>query len=333
MQSTIFGTVTMLILLVSLSVVFAEEFGKLEFGGKYEGEFGYVMAEGDDESDFSMAKAELEAQMRLAPNVSGHALFLYEQGKHNDNVTVEEGTVDLKLPVKPFQELSLSLGVMIVPFGEFNSHFVSDPFTKDIGETRHGALRLAASHEIVNTSVAFYNGKVDVEGSNNAQISDMAARVAFSLPEAAFGKGMTISLGASFITNVAEAGDLHVLCASGVSERCMGSGGFICLGAMGVFLEGEVITALGDIESLDGMTLKPRAFNVELGYSLPGIPVEIAGRFEQLSEDGDNSTDRFGGVVSIGLFKKTASLAIEFLRTSNSDSAYNSIGGQLAAGF
>lgn len=312
----------------------AEEYGKVEFSGVLEEEFGYVIGEGDDESDLVLATVELGADVSLGQNLDGHVLLLYEQGENDDNIAVDEGTVDLRLPVPLPAELSLSLGRMYIPFGEFNSHFVGDPFTLEIGEANEVALRLSASHEMVEVSVALYNKEVSVEGSNSDQISDIAARIAASAPENALGEDIGLSLGASFITNITGTDGLtDMIGDSEVLERTMGLGGFASFGAMGVFLEGEVVLALGDIELPDGGTFKPRAFNVELGYSLPGMPVEIAGRFEQLSENGDNSTNRFGGVVSLGLFDETASLALELLRTDDGDTAENSIVGQLAVEF
>ena len=328
MRFTFISIVAVLIVVIPCCMAFAGESAKVEFSGALEGEFGYVMAEDDDESDFALATVELGADVSLSPNVDGHILFLYEQGENEDNIAVDEGTIDLELPATLPVGLSLSLGRVYVPFGEFNSHFVADPFTLDIGETGQIALQISASHEIVEASAAFYNEEVD----DSSQIGDMAARVAASAPEGALGEDIGLSLGASFITNMAGTDGLTDMISGEVSERVMGLGSFISLSAMGAFLEAEVVMALGDIEAPGGGTLKPRAFNVELGYSLPDTPVEIAGKFERLSEDGDNSTNRFGGVVSIGLFDETASLALEFLRTDDG-AAENSIVGQLAVEF
>jgi len=333
MQSVFMGMVVALMTLTSFCLAFADEAegesAKVEFSGALEVEFGYVMAEDDDASDFALSTVELSADVSLMSNVNGHILFLYEQGGNDDNIAVDEGTIDLKLPVTLPVGLSLSLGRMYVPFGQFNSHFVADPFTLDIGETGQIALQISASHEMVEASAAVYNEEVD----DSSQIGDMAARVAVSAPEGALGEDIGLSLGASFITNMAGTDGLTDMIGGEVSETAMGLGGFISINAMEVFLEGEIVMALSDIEIPDGETLKPRAFNVELGYSLPNTPIEIAGRFEQLSEDGDNSTNRFGGVVSIGLFDETASLALEFLRTDDGDTAENSIVGQLAVEF
>jgi hypothetical protein len=118
-----------------------------------------------------------------------------------------------------------------------------------------------------------------------------------------------------------------------ILARAKGVGGFVSFGAKGAFLEGEFISALDDVQLPDGGTLKPTAFNVELGMCLPNMPVEIAGRYEQVTEDGDNTINRFGGVVSLRLFSETTALAVEFLRTEDGDNAENSIVSQLAVEF
>ena len=339
MRLTFTVIVAALMVLAPLCLAFADEeaeqSAKLEFSGTLEEEFGYVMAEGDDESDFAIAKVELSGDVSLGPNVDGHVLFLYEQGENDDNIVVDEGTISLKLPITLPAELSLSLGRMCIPFGEFNSHFVTDPFTVDIGETYQVALQVLTSYEMVELSAAFYNEEVDIEGGNNSQINDIAARIAASVPEGVMGKDMNVLLGASLITNMAGTDGLTDVIGDGVlSEKAVGLGGFTSISVMNVFLEGEVVLALSDIQLPDGRTLKPRAINLELGCCLPFLSsVEVAGRFEQLSEVGGDSTNRFGGVVSIGIFDDTACFALEFLRTDDGDAAESSIVGQLAIEF
>ena len=184
-------------------------------------------------------------------------------------------------------------------------------------------------------SAALYNEEVDIEGGSNSQVNDIAVRIAASVPEGTMGKDMNVLFGVSLITNMAGTDGLTDVIGDGVlSEKAMGLGGFTSINAMNVFLEGEVVLALSDIQLSDGGTLKPRAINLELGYCLPFLSsVEVAGRFEQLSESGGDSTNRFGGVVSMGLFGDTACFALEFLRTDDSDAAESSIVGQLAVEF
>ena len=311
-----------------------ERYGGIELSGLLENEFGYVIIEGENESDFTLATVELGADVCLGPNVEGHVLFLYEQGENDDNIAVDESTIGFKLPNFLPVELSLSLGRMYVPFGEFNSHFITDPFTLDVGETNEIAFQLSAVHEIVEIAAALYNDAVSVESGNNTQITDIAARIAASASEGALGENVSLLLGVSFITNIVGSdGFCDMIGNNEVSERAPGMGGFISVSAIGAFLESEFTLALSDTELPDSKMLKPRAFNVELGYSFPKLPVQIAGKFERLSENGDNSINRFGGVVTIGLFDEAASLALEFLRTDDDNATEHSITGQLSAEF
>ena len=117
-------------------------------------------------------------------------------------------------------------------------------------------------------------------------------------------------------------------------RRFLACGGFISLSALGASLETEFIQVVDNIQIPDGDgILKPRAFNAELGYSLPDMPVSIAARFEQFSENGHNHTRRFGGVASLSLFGGASSLTLEFLRTDDGDITEDSIVTQLAVEF
>ncbi|MFC1715139.1 LbtU family siderophore porin [Candidatus Poribacteria bacterium] len=307
-------------------------FGGIEFSGALESEFCHVAGNGDSGNDFVLSTVELGAAVPLGQSVSGSVVFLYEQGENDDNIAVDEGLINLSVPVVPATDLALSLGLMCVPFGEFSSHFLADPYTVDIGETSQLALQLSASHKMLNASAAIYNEEVEIEGSSNARIGDMAFRVAASMPEGVLGDGGSLMVGTSFITNMAGTDGLGDN--GSVLARAKGLGSFISFSVMGAFLEGEFIQALDDMQPSNGDSAsKPHAFNMELGYSFSNIPVEVAGRYERLSENEDDSTNRFGGVVSLGLFRETTSLALEFLHTESGHGDENSIVSQLALEF
>ena len=312
-----------------------DEFGSVEFRGVLEGEFGHVIAEEDIGNDFTLATVELGTDVSLGPNVSGHVVFLYEQGENDDNIAIDTGTIDLGIPTDSPVKLSLSFGLMCVPFGEFGSHFLADPYTLEIGETSQLALQLGAAYKVVSVSAALYNEEVDVVGDSNTQIGDVAARIAISAPEGILGDDGAFTVGTSFITNVAGTDGLSDMIEnSEILERTAGLGGFISLRALGASLETEFIQVVDNIQMPDGDgILKPRAFNAELGYSLPDMPVSIAARFEQFSENGHNHTRRFGGVASLSLFGGASSLTLEFLRTDDGDITEDSIVTQLAVEF
>ena len=121
----------------------------------------------------------------------------------------------------------------------------------------------------------------------------------------------------------------------------LGIGVFTSVGLSGAFLEGGFITALGDFsgETATGETFesKPWALNAEIGYApeiLP-IPIEVAAKFERLHQNEDANVNRFGGVISAGLFGEMAVIAVEFLRTDagNESDIENTLTFQLSAEF
>ncbi len=50
---------------------------------------------------------------------------------------------------------------MYVSFGNFNSHFISDPITLAIGETRESAALVGYANDYVDTSAGAFNGDID----------------------------------------------------------------------------------------------------------------------------------------------------------------------------
>jgi len=309
-----------------------EESSKLEFSGIMESNFSYITNESEDESDLYLNKMELSADASLNPRVNGHLLFAYEHGE-NESITLDEGSVDLKFPVKPL-EFSLSLGRVVVPFGVFNTHFATEPFTLEMGEIKHNAISISLSHSIIEASVALYNSETKVDGEDTSHIKDFSAMIKGSTPENFLAGKASISLGVSFIRDVTGLESISdMLGESTVAKKVAGVNGFASLNVMGVFLEGELIQTLDDLEASEGKELKPSSFNIELGYRLPDLPIELAGKFEQLSKREGNSTKRFGGVISTGFAHDKASLKLEILRIDDGEAAQNAITTQLAINF
>lgn len=310
--------------------VFAEENEVIKFSGILEEEFGYISAEDDKTSNFALATAELGADISVNSNVTGKLVFIYEQGKNGDLIVIDEGTISMKLPIeKP--SLSFSIGYLTLPYGEFNSHFVSDPYSLEIGETKRVALSVSTNfYEAFDLSLAIYNGKTKAVGDND-HINDLVSRLAFNLPE---NENLSLKIGGSLISNIAEVDGLtEAILTDVLLEKSIGLGSFASINVSGAFLEFEFITAIKDIELKNNGKLKPQTFNIELGYSIPSTPITLAGKFEKLSEKEDESISRVGGLLSFDLFKENSSFSLEFLRTDNDGSIENSFVGQLAISF
>lgn len=88
----------------------------------------------DDASDLTLATAQLGFEGRVNEQVGGNIILLYEEG---GELEIDEAAIRLEQG-----RGSLRAGRLYLPFGAFNSHFISDPLTLELGETRQTALVL-----------------------------------------------------------------------------------------------------------------------------------------------------------------------------------------------
>ena len=332
-----FGLVAVLTFLVPIWGALADGEGEsdkaIAFSGALEGELDALWSD-EAESQFTLATAQLGMDVSLAKQAGGHLVLLYEQGENDDNIAVDEATIDLLLLTADPLEIGLSVGRMYVPFGEFDSHFVADPFTLEIGETNQVALQLSASYGVAKLLTAIYNGNVSQCESGASHVSDMAAKIVVAPSLGFLAKSLDASFGASFITDISQSdGLLDVIAGDGISKGAMGLEGFIRASAKGVFLVAEFAGALSDIQLLDAEKMKPHSFNVELGCSLHHLPMEVALKFEQLSLAAESTTNRFGAALSHSFFDDAVSFTLELLRTLDDEAKETSVVSQLAVEF
>jgi hypothetical protein len=300
---------------------------RITISGVLEAEAGFVSTdfadaaqEDTDESDIVLATAELGIDAQIAMHVSGHILFLYEEGENDDNIAVDEGFITIDgQDVVP---LYLNAGKLYVPFGNFESHMISDPLTLELGETGQSAIQIGFSNEMLDVSIAVFNGDVDQTGDDNA-INSYVGSVQFSLPEdtvANFG----LSGGISYLSNIADSDGLEGVVATAdgtIEDHVAGLGAFISVSFMDmIFLEAEYIGALDKFQagelSIDGGTeAEPSAWNLELAYS-PVEDLEVALRYGQTDDikGGEFLPEtQYGATVAYGLFDSTT-VALEYLK-------------------
>ena len=325
---------------LSPKVCFAEaaETSAIQLSGLIESEVGILIVQGDEittESYLALSTVEFSADAQLSDNVLAHLLLLYEEGENDDNLAVDEGSITLRdIYGTP---LAITAGRMYLPFGEFNSHFVVDPFTLEMAETNKTALQLGFEREPLSASLALFKSGVVVAGEQRNHINNIAVRIAAIVSEERLREGISLSAGASVIKNLADTdgvGDITGvdLAADKLEEIPLGLGIFTSVGLLGAFLEGEFITALGDFSGETGcpncsagvaFKSKPWAFNGEIGYTLANLPIplEVAAKFERLYQGEDANVNRFGGVINASLFSETAGIAAEFLRADAGDAS------------
>ena len=260
-------------------------FDKITLSGLLEAEAGYskfkpdAAGESDDEeSDITLSTFELGLDVELNEHVSGHALALWEEDD-TEPMDLDEGFITFtgtdEIPAY------LHVGKLYVPFGVYDTVFISDPATLEMGETRESAVFAGYHPEVVDVFAGVFNGDVDEVGEDN-HINSFFAGFNCELPKDE-ARGFNLTWGVSYLSNIADSDGLSEAndvdgegSADGVEDMVGGISAHACLsfkdavffsmeyaGAMDDFNPGE-LTFAGENE-----TLRPAAWTVELSYVHP----------------------------------------------------------------
>jgi hypothetical protein len=312
----------------------------LVFGGALEVEAAYDKTKGEgSSSDLTLSTAELSIETELNAAVAGHLILLYEQTPDDDNLEVDEAVVSLRCPSSLFGLTpALHAGRQYLPFGNFNSFMVTDPFTVDLGETRATAALLKLEGDYLSLSGGVFNGAVDT-GDNT--LDSFVAAVTVTPVEG-------VSFGASWLSDLAESDAGLVVDPALYSGTVAGGSLFVSLEFGPLAIEAEGVAALEDFDAAlvgldtslppDGIAdtelsgKRPKAWNLELALT-PMDAVQIAARYEQRRDFADDAR-RYGGTISWGFFDQTL-LALEYLYTHREQGVGNSrtLTAQLAMDF
>ncbi len=233
---------------------------RLEFSGLVEIEASTTDA-GGGESDLQVSTVELGADAQINPWMNAHLLVLYEQGK-SDPPEIDEAIITIaNLERSPW---SLAVGRQYVPFGNYDSHMVSDPLTLEIGETRAAAAQAGFVRSDFHALAFAFRGDTDSE------IHSFGLNLGLS--HAAEGDAPGYNLEISWLNNLAESKSLRELISRpGRLEKRV----------PGLAFQGSLIwkkwkfiaewlgaaTAFDPLDlTFDGQGAKPQAGNLEAGY-------------------------------------------------------------------
>ncbi|MBN2419429.1 MAG: LbtU family siderophore porin [Deltaproteobacteria bacterium] len=293
----------------------------ISIGGLIEVEAGYESmdfsdpGEADsDSSDIALATVELGIDADINEYVSGHILLLWEEDD-TEPVDIDEGFISVNGGDElPFY---LDAGKMYVPFGSFESHFISDPITLEIGETRESAIRAGYANDMFDVSFSVFNGDID-EVNDDDEVKTFVGSAVFTLPEDAV-PDLGLSAGISYISNIADSDGLTGEVVEGaVSDTVSGLGLFASLSYMDkFFIEAEYLGATerfspGELSFDNGLSYKPRAYNLEVAWAF-NDKWEAGVKYEGGNDLGDFLPEKqYGCVLNYGLFENT-SLGIEYL--------------------
>ncbi|MCF8051272.1 MAG: LbtU family siderophore porin [Desulfobacterales bacterium] len=227
----------------------------------------------------------------------------------------------------------LIAGRQYIPFGYFDSHFVTDPATLVLAETNEGAAVAGYRFggEMVDVSFGAYNGRIDELGDDDTVDSFVGAVVVAPLEG--------VMLGASYMSNLAGSDSLSEFVTDRDADGAAGDPVADIIGGWSAFVTveflerfkiiGEYAGALDEFatgelyDPADIEKRRPAAWNVELGALLTDT-VEVAARYGGSSDGGDPVSGEFllpeseyGGVVNWGIFD--CNLAFEYLHAEFED--------------
>ncbi|MFO7971556.1 MAG: LbtU family siderophore porin, partial [Desulfobacterales bacterium] len=198
----------------------------------------------EDSSDITLATVELGVDVDIIKHVKGHLLFLWEEDD-TEPVDVDEGYITLD--GEDVVPLYLNVGKFYVPFGNFESHFISDPLTLELGETRESALTAGYVNEWMNVSVSAFNGDIDEIGEDN-HIETYVAAASFSVPDEVI-SNFGIRAGVSYISNIADSDSLQdeIDAGVGIRDYVDGFNAFLSISYMDkLFFDFEYLGALDE---------------------------------------------------------------------------------------
>ncbi|MDF7799965.1 LbtU family siderophore porin [Pontiellaceae bacterium B1224] len=283
-----------------------------EWGLLFEAE-GYYAKTGDaSESDITLATVEFVAETMVTEWLGTHVGLLWEEDD-TDPFALDEGFISIGI------DYYTQLGKYYLPFGNFETAFISDPLTLELGEiNKSSALIGYRNNKYFDVSAGVFQGyDEDViqcgYGAVNAFI------------------GETAVVGAYILSDILETDGFADLKADSESGA-PGAGVFanIYLGA--VMLNAEFITAVSDVTYF-GMDYQPMAYNIEGSVSfaekwLAGLKLEGSSDFmnEGVDSTGNDIVDSLGffhetgvgGVVSYG-FHENAKIGLEYMRLIDKD--------------
>ena len=299
---------------------------KITLSGVIEVEADYAK-NGEDASDIVVATVEVGIDAQIAKHVSGHILFLYEE----DDTPFDVDEAIISINGEDVVPLNLNVGQMYLPFGNFESHMISDSLTLELGETRESAVVAGFATDLIDISAGIFNGDVNEMEKDN-KIESYVVSAVFTLPEntvADFG----LTAGASYISNIGDSDSLQEEIAT-VEDYVPGYSAFVSISVLDkFFFNAEYLTAAdefaaGELSFDGGQEFKPSTWYAELAVGIIE-DLEIAAHYAESDDCGSDDCgddclpkNRYGAAITYGPFENT-SLALEYLhdKFENNDEA------------
>ena len=256
-------------------------FDAVEVGGLLEVEAAYENPyEGDSSSDAVLATMELAVTAHVTDWVGGEVVLLHEED--DTDLEVDVAIMTVGPAAGPW---SFTAGQYFVPFGTFESNFISDPMTLELGETRESALQFGIESGRFQGAVYAFNGDSDEDGD------DRFENVGVMLGFAAENENSEFAVNVSYISNIGDTDSLQdtiELDEDYDSVSGWSASGMLRFGSLS-FLA-EYLGASEDFEAhemeFDGDGAEPSSYMLEAAYDfdLAGKSLAIAIGYQETDE-------------------------------------------------
>ncbi len=262
-------------------------------------------ADGIRENDILLDKVEISLEGELDDNVSFNVVGLYEDG---EDITVDSAEIAYSLPVTEESSLRFSGGLIYMPFGSYESFFITDPLTLELGEISDGAFGVAYETKYATLSGFVFDGNLDDVDEDDCEELHYVA--ALDLTPADW-----LTFRASFISGFLHAGfadAINEAIAEEINYDDAAGINFAIMATLADFtLLGEYVGAIDDITIAD-TAARPDTWTVELGYNI-NDDFLVAARYEESSKIVGMPKKSYGIVAShaIGDY---LSVSLEYLR-------------------
>jgi hypothetical protein len=281
---------------------------------------------GVEESDILLATVEFVMDAAVNEWISGHVGLLWEQyDTEIDNL--DEGFITVG--GAPAYGFYTQVGKYYLPFGNFESVFVSDPLTLELAEINKSAFLLGFGNSLINITAGAFQGDVKedvpVVDGGDSTLSDFFASATLVPTDA-------IELGVYWLSDLMET-DGQLDLGSDLSQepgynKDGGAGAFVNVYLGPVLFAAEYVSSLNGYD-LAGGRLVPTAFNIEGAWGfaehfLAGLKYETSNdlyssRLAGPVRYGDKlSGQTVGGVISYA-FQANTILSLEYLHSIELD--------------
>ena len=285
-------------------------------------------------SDIVLATFALAFDAQINDNVSAHVVILHEDDSFDPPV-IDEGIISISS-----NSMFLNAGRMFVPFGNFESHMISDPLTKQIALTQEAAVEVGIETGGLRASVYAFNGGADqittATPDDNDVIDDFGISIGYSVKTGS----TNMDFGFDYINNMAETDGLEGAIIGG-GPGGGGGGGTIEEHTAGMALHAiinmdaltfiiEHVTAADDFNLLDadfnGAKASPSASNIEVAYTMDmgGQEMTIAVAHQSTSDmdPGNIGMPETSNMLSVSTtVAGDVGLAVEFSNASDYETA------------